>query len=382
MLVGTQIALTIVLLTHASLLARNLRNLQTADQGLTGETVLAGYPFARGEPDAPLDAKTYHREALARVLAVPGVSAAAFTQFRPGLGTVPREPVGRAGLAIGDGDVPSEVTRISPGFFTALGIPIVGGRDFSWSDDERGRRVAIVSAHLARLLFGERSGLDERIRISTRPQLQNLRVVGIAGDARLFDIRGGNLAVAYVPALQSGSLAHSRFLVARAPTASSRGIRQAIESLGVETIQGMHTLSYLHGRALLQERLMAALASYFGGLALALAAAGVYGLLAYVVSLRRKEIGIRIALGADAVRVGRAVLWDGLRVACMGIAVGLGAAALSVPALRGVLVATSPYDPLAIGVACGVLLSVTLVASAAPALRAARVEPSAELRRD
>jgi putative ABC transport system permease protein len=140
------------------------------------------------------------------------------------------------------------------------------------------------------------------------------------------------------------------------------------------------TLAYARSRAILQERLMAALGSAFALLALLLIAAGIYGLLSYVFSLRRKEIGIRMALGAEARHMARGIVSDGLMLTAMGIAIGLAGALASVPLLRSVLVEVSPYDPLAIGAACLMLVSVTMVASLAPALRASRVEPIAELR--
>src|SRR6185503_2194433 len=140
--------------------------------------------------------------------------------------------------------------------------------------------------------------------------------------------------------------------------------------------------AYARSRAILQERLMAGLGSAFAVLALILIAAGIYALLSYVFSLRRKEIGIRMALGADARHMARRILLDGVVLTAIGIAIGLAGALASVPLLRSVLVEVSPYDPFAIGAACLMLIVVTIGASIAPALRAARVEPIAELRQD
>lgn len=261
-------------------------------------------------------------------------------------------------------------------------MSIVQGRDFTFSDNEQRPRVAIISRSLARQLFGEGRGPSEYVRISNRPELQKLQVVGVVSDARLFDVRRGNLAIAYLPALQNGRLAHFKFLVVRAPASAASEIQRAIESLGVETMQRTQTLAYARGRTLLQERVMAALGGYFGLLALMLVAAGVYGLLSYVLSLRRKELGIRMALGADSGLIGRTILSEGLRVAGVGLGIGLIATLLSVQALEIVLVATSPYDPIAVASACSVLLAVTALASVVPTVRAGRVEPLAELRRD
>ena len=198
----------------------------------------------------------------------------------------------------------------------------------------------------------------------------------------MFDVRRGNVSIAYTAALQSGATAHWKCLVARAPASSAQGIKGALESLGVELMPRTQTLAYARGRTILQERLMATLGGAFGALALLLVSAGVYGLLSYVVSLRRKEIGIRMALGADAGRMARGMLINGAIIAGSGVVVGLVGALASVRLLKSVLVTTSPYDPLAITVACVTLLTVTTLASLAPALRASRVQPLTELRRD
>jgi ABC-type antimicrobial peptide transport system permease subunit len=157
---------------------------------------------------------------------------------------------------------------------------------------------------------------------------------------------------------------------------------KAIESSGVELMPRWRTLAYARNRTILQERLMAGLGGGFALLALVLVAAGIYGLLSYVFALRRKEIGIRMALGAAASQMARGILTDALLVTAIGITIGLAGALASVPLLRSVLVEISPYDPLAIGAACLALIAVTMLASLAPALRAARVEPIAELRND
>jgi ABC-type antimicrobial peptide transport system permease subunit len=271
---------------------------------------------------------------------------------------------------------------VSPGFFQTLGIAILRGRDFSFADTETSARVAIISAHLERELFGEGQGLGQRIRVSARPEWQDAEVVGIVGDARVFDVRSNNRSIIYTSAVQSGAAAHYKCLVARAAASAAPELRRAVESLGVELLPRTQTLAYVRGRTILQERLLAGLSGYFAALALMLVSAGIYGLLSYVLSLRRKEIGIRMALGADAARMTRTILRDGLMVTGVGLAVGLAGAVISVPLIRRLLVNTSPYDPMAIGMAAALLVMVTSAASVIPAMRAGRVEPLAELRRD
>jgi len=316
------------------------------------------------------------------VKAVPGVAAAAFSTFKPDGGNLPRDLVGRANTPREDADPQAEWPQVSPGFFETVGVPLLRGRDFTYGDGEKSAKVAIISATLERQLFGEGLGLGQHVRISSRPNWQDVEVVGIIGDARVFGVRNNNRATIYTAAVQSGPESHYKCLVARAPETAVPQMRQAIESFGVELMRRTQTLQYARGRAILQERLLAGLSGYFAMLALMLVSAGVYGLLSYVLSLRRKEIGIRMALGADAPRMTRSILRDGLIVTSAGIGVGLAGAVASVPLIRRLLVNMSPYDPVAIGVACVLLFVVTAAASVLPALRAGRVEPLAELRRD
>ena len=381
-LVGAQVAASIVMLAHASLLARSLHAVTTIDSGLTSDTVIVGYtsPLLNGYKN--LDVATHYRQALDRVKAVPGVTAAAFSTFKPDGGNLPRDIVGRANTPREETDPQAEWPQVSPGFFETLGIPLLRGRDFTYGDGEKSVKVAIISAELERQLFGEGLGIGQHVRISSRPAWQDVEVVGVIGNARVFGVRSNNRATIYTAAVQSGPESHYKCLVARAPESAVPQLRQAIESFGVELMRRTQTLEYARGRAILRERLLAGLSGYFAALALILVAAGIYGLLSYVLSLRRKEIGIRMALGADALRVTRSLLGDGFTVTAIGIAIGLAGAILSAPLIRRLLVNTSPYDPIAIGLACLLLLLVTSAVSVIPALRAGRVEPLAELRRD
>ncbi|MBY0496654.1 MAG: ADOP family duplicated permease [Cyanobacteria bacterium] len=381
-LVGAQVAASIVMLAHASLLARSLYGLTTIDTGLTGDTVIIGYTYPLLNGYKNLDVATSYRQSLDRVRAVPGVTAAAFSTFKPDGGNLPRDIVGRANTPRTETDLQAEWPQVSPGFFETLGIPLLRGRDFTYADGEKTQKVAIISATLERQLFGEGLGVGQRMRVSSRAEWQDVEVVGVIGDARVFGLRSDNRATIYTAAVQSGPASHWKCLVVRAPQSTVPQLRQAIESFGVEMMRRTQTLAYARGRAILQERLLAGLSGYFAVLALLLVSAGIYGLLSYVLSLRRKEIGIRMALGADAALMTRSILRDGLVVSGAGIVTGLAAAIATVPLIRRLLVNTSPYDPAAIGLACAVLLIVTGAASLLPALRAGRVEPLAELRRE
>ncbi|MEO8679047.1 MAG: ABC transporter permease [Vicinamibacterales bacterium] len=381
-LVGVQVALSIVLLTHTALLVRNVYGITTPPTGMTNDPVVIAFPTERVGAYKNLNPAAYYPQAIERVLRVPGVTAAAFSSMKPEGGSPAPEPVGRVGTATGENEVTADWPLVSPGFFTTVGVSIVRGRDFTYADNESSRRVTILSQSLERRLFGEGRGMGEHVRISRQPGWQDVAVVGIASDARVYDVRRGNMSIAYTPSIQSGARAHYKFLVARAPASASAGIEQAIDALGFEFIHKMQTLEYVRGRTILQERVMATVGGFFGVLALLLVSAGVYGLLSYALSLRRKEIGIRMALGARARGIGQAMLVESLMVTIAGISIGLIGAVASVRLLAGVLVAIGPFDPVAMGGACVMLLGVTTIGALAPAIRAARVEPLSELRRD
>ncbi len=381
-LVGAQVALSIVLLSHASLLVRSVASMATGGAGFNRESLLAGYPIERVGKYRTLNLATYYPQALDRVRALPGVAAAAFITTRVQGGALPLEPAGRASTPIGDGDVAVETPQVSTGFFETLGLPIVRGRDFSIGDTDATAKVAILSEALERRLFGEGQGLGARVRISRKPEWQDVLVVGIARDASLFDVRGGNQLIVYTPAVQGGSLANYKFLIARAPETAVPSLQRAIDDLGVEYIARFQTVEYSRGRTILQERVLAGLGAFFGALALLLVSVGVYGLLSYALSLRRKEFGIRLALGAEPARIATQLASSIAVTMTAGIATGLALTVLTTPALRSVLVQTSPYDPTAIGGASIVLLLCGALAASAPSLRASRIEPLSELRHD
>lgn len=381
-LVGAQIALSIVLLSHASLLIRSVAAMANRDAGFASSGLVVAYPTERTGQYRTIDPALYYAQALERVRSVAGVQSAAFITSKPDGGATPFELTGRAGTPITDGDVTAELPQISPGFFDTMNISILRGRDFTIADAGEAPKVTIISETLERRLFGAGQGIGQRVRLSRRPEWQDALVVGIARDARLFDVRGGNVSIAYTPAVQSGELANWKFLVARAADGSLPEIQRAVDGLGVEYIRRFQTLEDARARTILQERVLAGLGAFFGALALILVSVGVYGLLSYALSLRRKEFGIRLALGASPSRLAAQLAASVGVTTAAGIAAGLALTLFTTPALRSVLVNTSPYDPAAIAAASTLLLLIGGLASAAPMRRTARVDPVAELRRD
>jgi predicted permease len=383
LLVATQIALSLVLVANAGLLVRSLAELRAVDTGTDrSDAVFVAYP-GEARPGAfdRIDNDTYYPRLIARLESIPGVRRASASLMKPandGTGFIEvvspvAEPVDLARGA------ESMRTPVSPGFFEAVGIPLVKGRDFTWSDSTRARHVTVISESLAQRLFGGANAIGQRVRVGLQPDRQDVEVVGIVADARLYDVKNPNTFAVYVPALQD-SQANFKCVVIRASNLTLPTVKREIEALGVETVNNMVTLRYITNRAQLQERMTATLAGFFGGLALLLSAIGLYGLMAYSVAQRQREIGIRVALGAEPRRVMAEVVRDGLAVTGLGIAAGGAAALVTVQLVRSLLFGISPHDPLTLLAAPLLLVIVALVACLLPAARAAHTDPMIALR--
>jgi putative ABC transport system permease protein len=379
-LVGVQIALSLVLVMNAGLLMRSLQQLRAVPSGMHSEGVTIAYTWSGWSGYRGVDNDSYYPNVVARLRAVPGVRDAAVSMFKPAGGGVgegervaPAATLDEGIVAVGGG--------VSPGFFETLGMPLRAGRDFQWSDRSHTPGVVILSETLARRLFPSGDALGQHVRIGVTPQRRSLEVVGIIGDARMYDLKDSNLSAAYVAALQQPD-PNAKCFVVRGTGVSREAMNAAIEPLGYEHINKIERLTYITDRVLLQDRLTAALAGFFGALALLLAAIGLYGLMAYAVAQRSREIGIRLALGAAPARVTTEIMREGLGITLAGVGVGFAAALASVQLVKSLLFGITPYDPLTSLGAPLILITVAAIACLLPALRASRVDPIVALRAD
>jgi len=381
LLVATQIALSLVLLSTAGVLVRTLGAVRAIESGVERtDGVFIAYPWGRAGGFDGVDNDTYYPDLIRRVAALPGVRHVSASLLKPGTGGAYSELVAPVGeTAILERGVLSQRTPVAPGFFETVGIAIVKGRDIAWTDASRARRVAIVSESLAKRLFGERDAIGQRLNVGLQPERTDLEVVGIAADARLYNVKDSNLLAVYTAALQDPQVNY-KCVVIRGTRISLRDVKRVVESFGRENMDRMVTLRYISERALLQERLTAMFSTFFGALALLLAAVGVYGLMSYAVAQRQREIGIRVALGAEARRVMAEILRDGLKVAAAGAAVGFAVALAAVQLVRSLLFGVTPYDPATLALAPLSLIVVAALAALVPALRAASVDPVVALR--
>jgi predicted permease len=381
-LISIQVALSLVLLMAAGLFIRSLEKLNSVDPGFQTQSVLDIQLFARPHGYENLDNLSYYSELLGRVSRLPGVAGAALSHFRPAGGYEWQEPVSASSSPTGPG-TQAGLAWVSPGFFETLGIRLLSGRDFNWQDNAHSPRVATLSQSLAGRLFPSGDAIGRRINIGAEPEWQNVEVVGIVTDTHLYDVRSGNTSTVYVDALQAEDFAHWSSLEVRAmgnPMGVAAAARNAVDGLGHEYVLMMRTLAQVKDQALLNERLTAMLSELFGGLALLLVATGLYGLMAYNVAQRTREMGIRMALGAPQASILWMVLRETLILIIIGLGIGIPCALMAAKLIAHMLFGLSPHDPLTLGAVLLALILATAVAGYIPARRATKVDPMVALR--
>jgi predicted permease len=315
------------------------------------------------------------QELLGRMQAVPGVDAAAFAFTLPLNDSRWEEGIRREGDAT---RVQTFQNSVSPRYFDVMRIPLVAGRVFSDGDSETAPPVAIVNQTLARALWPDDSPIGRRVTANGR----SVEVVGV-----MRDIKGRNLLEAASPILflplaqayQSNVVLHVRSTVP--PMSLVEPLRRELHALDADLpFYGVSTMDQHVTATLTPQRLLAYLVGGFGLVALLLAAIGLYGLLAYSVSQRTPEIGLRMALGASKADVLRMFVGGAMRVTLIGLAAGCVVAVGVTPLMKSVLFGVSPLDPLTVTTATGLLLLAAIVASAMPARRAAGADPKEALR--
>ena len=394
LLVMTQAGLSLWLLIGAGLLLQSLRNLRVADIGVDRQHV-AVFELS---PEAGLNAarsSDVMRRISERLQPRPGVRSTAYSQnglFADGATTAPA----RVPSSTADASRPMRMGWVSPGFFRTLGMELVAGRDFTEEDKNPGALVGILSESAARHYFGERNpvgeliyfpGVDARRRYI--PFSQNLKearrveIVGVARDAR---DRGPRLPPThgiYLPVTQQAGFARTLYVRTDANAQDlTPGLLQALREFSGEIrVREAATIEEQLDGGLQMERLLARMLGFFGALALALAGVGMYGVMAYAVTRRSGEIGIRMALGARRSTVLVMVLRETLKLVLAGIGLGISAALATTHFLRSALFGLEPRDPMTIAGVAVVLLVVGVLAGYIPARRASRVDPIVALRR-
>jgi putative ABC transport system permease protein len=388
-LVLAEIALALVLLVGAGLLLRSFATLHGVDPGFRsgGVLTLEVAPPQFKYPDEAQQAAFYER-LLARLAALPGVEHAASALPLPldGNGFMLTYQIeGRPAAAPGQEPV-AAIRVVSPDFFQALGVPVVRGRAFTAEDRIDSEPVAVVNrAFVERELKGQ-DPLGKRLTFedAADPTARWLTIVGVAGDVRHRALSQDPAAEVYWAQLQSPQRGSTVVVqTAGDPASLAPAVRAAVGEIDADLpVNRVRTLDEVVAESLASSRFNAVLFALFAGLALALAAVGVYGVVSYAVAQRTHEIGVRMALGAGRREVVGMILRQGMGTVLWGVAVGLVGAYFAARLLAGLVYGVSPHDlPTFVAVALA-LAGVALLANVVPARRATRVDPLLALRRD
>jgi len=383
-LVVGQVALTLVLVVAGGLLIQSLARMRAVDPGFRPEhAITASISLPRADYPDPASRHAFLETAMTRIRTTPGVDAAGGVNFLP-LSTA----LGFSSSIEIAGWVEDEQPRewvgyltATAGYFDAIGQPIVEGRGFDARDHRDAPATVVVSRSLADRYWTEGSPLGERLRFSGDEEWYT--VIGVAADVRTWGLAEAAPFQAYLSA--NHAAAFPGRIVARGPDPAvlAAAVRSAIGALDPTLpVFGVSSLEDVVGEQAAEQRFLAGLLTAFAVLALVLAAAGIYGVLAYRVASRRHEIGIRLTFGARAADILRLVLREGVGLALAGIALGVLGALASSRLLTGVLFEIRPTSPLTLAGAALFLFLVATAACLAPASRASRVDPAVAMRDD
>jgi putative ABC transport system permease protein len=391
LLVVSQTALAVVLLIAAGLLVQSFWRLSGVDPGFRAERVLAvslSLPEANYPDDT--DVVGFYRDVAPRLASLPGVTGLGMVRSAPLTGSLPPNDIEFEKRPRGEDDPPlnADIQVVSAGYFDAMGIPLLQGRTFDGTDDAASEVVAVVDDALARRFFANPSdALGERIRQPGDRAFA--RIVGIVGSVRQ-------------EALDEEPRAQLYFLHAQSPRtwypvrAMTMLLRSGVDPLGLVgavraevraldpnlPVYRITTMERLMAESTASERFSMFLQLVFAGVALTLAAVGIYGVLSYSVAQRTREIGIRMALGAERKSILRLVVGQGMSLVGVALILGVVVALAAAQVLATLLFGISPRDPLTYGAVCGALLLVALTACWIPARRASAVSPQEALRFD
>jgi predicted permease len=379
-LVVLQISLSFVLLVAGGLLVESLEKIRSASPGFSTHTVLnTSVPLVAAGYDVE-HARVFEDELIIRVQALPGVESAAFARSTP-LGY---RAYSSASITV-DGYQPSpdeqpevQYNEVGAAYLATMGIPLISGREFTLADNENSSLVAVVNKTMAQRYWGGQDPIGRRLQMKD----QSLQVVGIAADSKYESMRETSMPFFYVPIRQTPAIAAALNIRTTLPqqtmaTVLAREVRALDANLAPYEVI---SLQEQVDRSTAPQLVAVTLVAVLGGLALLLAVIGLYGVMSYSVSQSTRELGVRMALGADVSNLLQLVISRGLALTAGGVLLG-GAAALALTSqLGGLLYNVSPRDPLAFGMAAAVMIIMSLAGCLLPSWRAARTDPARALR--
>jgi putative ABC transport system permease protein len=388
-LVGAEVAFTVVLLVSAGLLLKSYMRLRSNDLGCATDNVLTmHFTLPEVQYGKPAQRASFFDDLLTRVRAFPGVDAAGLVRAVPGEGYF-----GDAGIAIAEhpsvpqGDSQLALVRwADPGYFSAIKIPLLRGRTFGSDQRLEAAQEVIITSEFARRFLPNEDPIGKHLVANGDlgdggRSRHSFEIVGVVGDTR-YQLEQPPEPTMYVP-IDSGIDGSAALVVrtAREPESLALPIQKTIQQMDRElAVSDVLTMNQIINKSSLDANFEATLLAMFAGISLLLAAVGLFGVLAYLVTQRRSEIGIRLALGAQRGHVLQLMLLEGLAPAFGGVVAGSLLAAAAVQLIRSSLYATRPLDPAVFSGVIGLLLAVATAACLLPAWRASQVQPSTVLR--
>ena len=386
LLVMAEVAMAVVVLTGAALLVRSFIAMANVPMGLNADGVaVARLSIPRATYNEPAKVFAFHQSMRDRLAAIPGVARASAVHPLPMANSGWSGSVGIVGRpeVTGVPEPHAEYAVALPGYFETVGIPLIEGRDFTDTDNASAPLAVVVDDEFARTYWPGESALGRRI--ATNGDLEKgpfQTVIGVVGHVRRDGAREAGEPQLYLAALQKQEF--SLFFVTRSegdPSGILPSIRSAVREQDAKLpIASLSTMSEVLSKFTARDRFNVLLFTIFGCVALAIASVGLYGVLAFLVSQRTREIGIRLALGGRPIEIVRSVVFEGLALTALGLACGLGGAVLLSRWMKDLLFEVEPTDPLTYGLIAAVMLTVALIAALAPARRATRVDPVEVLR--
>ncbi|HEX7236919.1 MAG TPA: FtsX-like permease family protein, partial [Gammaproteobacteria bacterium] len=389
-LVVVQVALALVLVVSAALMIRSFQALRDVDPGFSDPATIQTARIW-----APLDERSdgqkltvMQHDILDRIAALPGVASVGFTDDIPMTEQWDNRPMLVEGEAVAENETPPyrRWNYVSPGYFATMGTRIVAGRDLTWSDIESGSRVVLISENAARELGPEpAAAVGRRVRAAFQ-EMPWYEVIGVVQDVHLDGLYQDPPSTVYWPVLQALRFAQSdvTFVIRseRAGTASLMSeVRQAIGAVnGTLPIALEGTMQGPYSESLARTSFTLVMLAIAGVMALALGIIGIYGVIAYVVAQRTREIGIRAALGAEPRQLAKMFVRHGLALSAVGVVIGVVAAMALARLMSSVLFGIGPLDPAAYGAALAVIVLAAALATYLPARRAAQLDPIETLR--
>jgi putative ABC transport system permease protein len=382
-----ELGVALVLLVGAGLLIKTFWKLRSVEPGFNPDhlvTFRVELPETRYEDVA--SQTRFRKQALAGMNSLPGVQAAIVSELPLSGDSLNHDFLVEGRPPIAPGDEPSVETRSVLGeYFKIMQIPLRQGRDFGPQDfDERAPLVGIANDALVHQYFQNEDPLGKRVRWARNPQVQWITIVGVVGDVKHFGLDLPEEPALYSPYTQINPWKRWMSFAARTQgdaAGTAQALKQEIWKVDAQLpVTRVETMSEVAASSFAARRFNMSLLSVFAGLALVLAAIGIYGVMSNAVTQRTQEIGIRLALGARAIDVLKLIIRDGLALVCIGVVLGLGGAFALTRLMTTLLFGVTPTDGLTIGAVSGVLITVALLACFIPARRATKVDPLVALR--